>query len=71
MYNPNNYGLYCMAGNVSEMIINHQTLKPETKGGSWFSCDYFLEINADDEFGYDTNASPLIGFRVVTTALKK
>ncbi|MBC7383039.1 MAG: SUMF1/EgtB/PvdO family nonheme iron enzyme [Bacteroidia bacterium] len=70
-YNPNIYGIYGMAGNVSEMIINHKTNQPETKGGSWFSCDYFLEINADDEYKGEIKASPLIGFRPVFTAQKK
>jgi formylglycine-generating enzyme required for sulfatase activity len=70
-YQPNTYGLYCTAGNVSEMVINHKTNKPETKGGSWFSCDYYLQIDADDEYQNEINASPLIGFRPVFTALKK
>lgn len=70
-YNANSYGLYEMAGNVSEMIINHQTKQPETKGGSWFSCDYYLQIDADDEYKNEIEASPLIGFRPVMTALKK
>lgn len=70
-YLPNNYGLYCLAGNVSEMITNHKTHKPETKGGSWFSCDYYLQIDADDEYQNEINASPLIGFRPVFTAPKK
>lgn len=69
-YAPNSYGLYCMAGNASEMIINNKTKQPETKGGSWFSCDYYLEINADDEYKNEINASPLIGFRPIMTALK-
>lgn len=69
-YKANTYGLYCMAGNVSEMIINYKTKQPETKGGSWFSCDYYLEIDADDEYKNEINASPLIGFRPVMTALK-
>lgn len=69
-YQPNNYGLYCMAGNVSEMITNHLTKKPETKGGSWFSCDYYLQIDADDEYKNETKASPLIGFRPVITFKK-
>lgn len=70
-YKANSYGLYCMAGNVSEMIVNYKTKKPETKGGSWFSCDYYLEIDADDEYKNEINPSPLIGFRPVMTALKK
>lgn len=69
-YNPNSYGLYGMAGNVSEMIINHKTNQPQTKGGSWFSCDYYLQIDADDEYPNEINASPLIGFRPVFTAPK-
>jgi len=45
-YQANNYGLYCMAGNVAEMV-NTFDLKNKkingkgTKGGSWFSCDYY------------------------------
>lgn len=68
-YIPNSHGLYCMAGNVSEMVFNDKTNKPETKGGSWYSCDYYLEIDADDEYKNEINASPLIGFRPVITAL--
>ncbi|MCD6018419.1 MAG: hypothetical protein K0S53_1540 [Bacteroidetes bacterium] len=71
MYKPNIYGLYCMGGNVSETVINHKTNQPETKGGSWFSVDYFLEINADDEYKGEVKPSPLIGFRPVFTAPKK
>lgn len=75
-YEPNNYGLYCMAGNVAEMVsvFNLKTRKaeqPGTKGGSWYSCDYFLEIDAPEEYPGETGASPLIGFRPVITALKK
>ena len=66
-YKANSYGLFCMAGNVSEMVVNNKTKQPETKGGSWFSCDYFLEIEADDEYKNEINASPLIGFRPVVT----
>ena len=74
-YNPNSYGLYGMAGNVSEMVntFDKKTMKYlriGTKGGSWFSCDYFLEIDADDEYPDEVEASPLIGFRPVFTAPK-
>ncbi len=74
-YAPNNYGLYDMAGNVSEMVntFDKATMKSTstgTKGGSWFSCDYFLEIDAENEYPNEINASPLIGFRPVMTALK-
>ena len=74
-YAPNSYGLYCMAGNVSEMVntydkATNKYARTGTKGGSWFSCDYFLEIDADDEYPNEINASPLIGFRPVFTAPK-
>ena len=74
-YAPNKFGLYCMAGNVSEMVNtfdkkNMKYLRTGTKGGSWYSCDYFLEIDADDEYPNEVGASPLIGFRPVFTVLK-
>jgi formylglycine-generating enzyme required for sulfatase activity len=75
-YQPNKYGLFCMAGNVSEMVyIFNKPLKKingnGTKGGSWFSCDYYLEIDADEEFPNENGPSPLIGFRPVTTNSNK
>ena len=45
-------------------------LKRGTKGGSWFSCDYFLEIDAGEEFLDTDSPSPLIGFRPVISAKK-
>jgi formylglycine-generating enzyme required for sulfatase activity len=74
-YKPNKFGLYCMAGNVAEMVntfdkATMKYIKTGTKGGSWFSCDYFLEIDADDEYPGEEGSSPLIGFRPVMTALK-
>lgn len=75
-YQPNYYGIYCMAGNVSEMVylFNKPTKKiigNGTKGGSWFSCDRFLEIDAEDEFPDENGPSPLIGFRPVSTNSNK
>lgn len=75
-YQPNSYGLYCMAGNVAEMVYtfdlkNKKISGKGTKGGSWFSCDYYLEIDADEEYPNEYTASPLIGFRPVMTALVK
>jgi formylglycine-generating enzyme required for sulfatase activity len=75
-YAANKFGLYCMAGNVAEMVntfdkTTRKSISVGTKGGSWFSCDYYLEIDADDEYSNEIGASPLIGFRPVMTALKK
>ena len=72
-YSANAYGLYCLAGNAAEMVNTYDKkintwLKKGTKGGSWFSCDYFLEIDADEEYIDTENPSPLIGFRPVFTA---
>ena len=69
-YSPNSYGLYCMAGNVSEMVWNFDTKNNKvtgkgTKGGSWFSADEFLQIDANEEYPDETGPSPLIGFRPV------
>ena len=55
---------------VSQLHVFTYSERTGTKGGSWFSCDYFLEIDADDEYPNEVNASPLIGFRPVMTALK-
>lgn len=58
-YWPNDFGLYCMSGNVAEMID-----KPRrTKGGSWGSNPLFIKINSKDEFKGWEKPSPKIGFR--------
>lgn len=65
-YYPNNYGLYNMAGNVSEM-----TSKPGTaKGGSWFTCGYELQIEAPDPFEGDASPKSHVGFRPIFTIIE-
>lgn len=64
-YNPNNYGLYNMSGNVAEMILKSKTKKAGTKGGSWKSDCNHVKINAEDEYEGIIEASPFIGFRPV------
>lgn len=67
-YWKNGYGLYNMAGNVSEMLQE----KGRTKGGNWGSYGYYLRIDADDEFGGDFGGtSPRVGFRVFMEVLEK
>ena len=34
-----------------------------TKGGSWASYGYYIQIGAEDEFAGFTEPSPKIGFR--------
>ena len=58
-YWPNDFGLYCMSGNIAEMI-NQPRRK---KGGSWASNPLFIEINSKDEFKGWEKPSPKIGFR--------
>lgn len=62
-YFPNNFGLYNMSGNVSEWVSDTAM----SKGGNWSSDPIFLQIDAKQEFGNSTMASPFIGFRPVFT----
>lgn len=68
-YYPNNLGIYCMAGNVSEMLSE----KGRTKGGNWNTYGgYYLRIDARDEFnGEMFEPSPLVGFRVFIEVLEE
>lgn len=70
-YNPNNYGLYCMSGNVAEMVSQYKTRKPCAKGGSWWSDAEHVKISALPEFVNSTEGSPQVGFRPVFTAKAK
>lgn len=66
-YNPNDFGLYCMAGNVAEMIVDENG-KPATKGGSWTSIGHELQIiDGKDRFKGLTKPSVDVGFRPVIT----
>ncbi|TXB65835.1 SUMF1/EgtB/PvdOfamily nonheme iron enzyme [Vicingus serpentipes] len=67
-YNPNDFGLYCMSGNVAEMTINNDK-KIVAKGGGWNSVGQQLQIEADNDFENAGEPSAEIGFRVVITYL--
>ncbi|MFI5151115.1 MAG: formylglycine-generating enzyme family protein [Bacteroidia bacterium] len=67
-YNPNDFGIYCMSGNVAEMVVLHGSTTPGTKGGGWNSDEKHIAINGEDEYAGKTGPSPYIGFRVVLTA---
>lgn len=60
-FEKNNYGLYNMCGNVSEILRE----KGYHKGGGWGSDSVALNIDAPDEYKGITKASPFIGFRPV------
>ncbi|MES2680224.1 MAG: SUMF1/EgtB/PvdO family nonheme iron enzyme [Bacteroidota bacterium] len=62
-YNPNDYYLYCMSGNVSEMVYGNDSKTLKAKGGNWSSDAEHLKLNSPDEFN-TVSASPMIGFRV-------
>lgn len=73
-YAPNSYGIYNLAGNVSEMVylwdkVANKAKGFGAKGGSWCSPDYFLEIDAGQEFQHPEKPSPFVGFRPVITAV--
>lgn len=67
-YNPNQFGLYCMSGNVAEMTINNDET-PICKGGSWRSESKDIQINSKDLFKNITTPNVEIGFRPVFTFL--
>jgi formylglycine-generating enzyme required for sulfatase activity len=68
-YNPNDFGLYCMSGNVAEMVIDENKM-PATKGGSWSSIGQELQIiEGKDRFKGLTKPSVDVGFRPVVTYL--
>lgn len=71
-YNPNDYGLYCMSGNVAEMVYyENENQLPGTKGGSWTSVAAEIQINGVDKYKGMSNASVDIGFRPVITYFNK
>ncbi|MBE7442090.1 MAG: SUMF1/EgtB/PvdO family nonheme iron enzyme [Flavobacteriales bacterium] len=71
-YYANDYGLYCMSGNVAEMVYyENENQLPGTKGGSWTSVAAEIQINGADKYKGMSNASVDIGFRPVITYFNK
>ena len=70
-YNPNEFGLYNMSGNVAEMVYVKSKENPGTAGGGWMSSDLELRIDADDTHLGVTDENLNIGFRVVTTFMQQ
>jgi hypothetical protein len=63
-YFPNNYGLYNISGNVSEMI--QETGK--CKGGSWNDIPYYGQLKT---VGTCTGPSPEVGFRIFMEVIEE
>ncbi len=65
-YSPNDYGLYCMSGNMAEMVYyKNDKSQPGTRGGSWTSSVQEIQIEGADKFKGITTPNVSIGFRVV------
>lgn len=71
-YISNDHELFCMSGNVAEMVYYSDGSRenPGTKGGSWTSSEKELQIEGLDRFKGQTTPSVNIGFRVVISYLK-
>ena len=74
-YNPNEYGLYCMSGNVAELVYDTElsidglySVKKNLLqvGGGWMDPAEDLLITPSKQKDF-TGASPNVGFRVVRT----
>lgn len=63
-YHPNNFGLYNMAGNVSEMVETTDF----TLGGGWLDPTYYLQIGVRNPA---IAPSPNVGFRIFMEVLEE
>jgi len=62
-YWPNDFGLYNMAGNVSEMVAEDNI----SKGGSWNSTAFNLQIQERETY---SGPNPQTGFRYLVEVIK-
>ena len=58
-YPANGYGLFDMAGNVEEYVLE----KGVTKGGSWKDTGYYLNIHVEELYDSTSLTSSERGFR--------
>lgn len=70
-FDPNEFGLYNMAGNAAEFIRDCQSIRhyPEgqafTKGGSFYDPPYYLQCHVRDPYTKDSSAHFSRGFRPI------
>ena len=64
-YWPNKFGIYCMSGNVAEMVIDPTFVK----GGSWAQKSEFLRI--DNKENSDGSPKSHLGFRPFVDIIEK
>ncbi len=74
-YNPNAWGMYCMAGNAAEMTYEQdKSFSPTNtiilKGGSWDSSYEECKISYEEKFNDTSTGNPTVGFRPIITAPK-
>lgn len=62
-FNPNYRGIYCMSGNAAE-IVKKADGTYRSIGGNWNSTQYYLAVDAPDEFKGKSLQSPFVGFRL-------
>ncbi len=75
-YNPNEYGMYNMSGNVAEMVYAHDVGGhgkdyPQAAGGGWMSAESEIGVYSVKEIESKSVGHPNVGFRVVRTYLGK
>lgn len=70
-YNPNEYGLFNLSGNVAEMVTNNNTGKVGLKGGSWFDPMKYIQIDAPLRLEDSVISHPTVGFRPVVIIKKE
>jgi formylglycine-generating enzyme required for sulfatase activity len=73
-YEPNEYELYDMSGNVAEMSYEHNAgdhskVRPIALGGGWMNSEENVKINSKENYLGVIDGHPNIGFRVVMTVM--
>lgn len=80
-YNPNDFGFYCLSGNVAEMVWKWErdvigkspknSAQPLAMGGSWNSTCDNVTIEAPENYAGITTPDAEIGFRYVIRTISK